>query len=84
MAASLGGIDVLVFTGGVGEHQPQLRERTCDGLSFLGVALNPAINAAATTDGDISAADAICRTAVVAAREDLQIARLVRATLAAR
>jgi acetate kinase len=84
MAASLGGIDVLVFTGGVGEHQPQLRERTCDGLSFLGVALNQATNAAATTDSDISAADAACRTAVVAAREDVQIARLVRATLATR
>lgn len=84
MAASLGGIDVLVFTGGIGEHQPQLRDRTCDGLSLLGVALNPATNTNATGDTDISAAHASCRTAVVAAREDLQISRLVRATLATR
>jgi acetate kinase len=37
MAASLGGLDVLVFTGGVGENAPSLRERACDGLAFLGV-----------------------------------------------
>jgi acetate kinase len=84
MAATLGGVDVLVFTGGVGEHQPRLRARTCDGLSFLGVDLDPTINAAAAGDTEVSAAHARCRSTVIAAREDLQIARLVGATVAAR
>jgi acetate kinase len=83
MSAALGGIDVLVFTGGVGEHQPPLRARTADGLAFLGVVLDPDANGAATTDADISAAHASCRTVVVTAREDVQIARQVRTVLAA-
>jgi acetate kinase len=80
MAASLGGIDALVFTGGVGEHQPRLRAVVADGLSFLGVTVGPA-NGDATGDSDISAAGARCRTAVVTAREDLQTARLTEDAL---
>ena len=46
MAASMDGIDALVFTGGVGEHSPAVRESTCTGLRFLGVRLDEALNAA--------------------------------------
>ncbi len=46
MTASLGGLDVLVFTGGVGERAPVIRERTCRDLAFLGVAVDPTANEA--------------------------------------
>jgi acetate kinase len=39
-AAALGGLDTLVFAGGIGEHAPLIRERICDGLGFLGIELN--------------------------------------------
>jgi acetate kinase len=81
MAAALGGIDVLAFTGGVGEHAPDVRLAAVAGLGFLGLALDPDGNAATTSDGDISAADALVRTVVVTAREDLEIARQVHSVL---
>jgi acetate kinase len=83
MAAAIGGLDVLVFTGGVGEHAPEVRARACAGLGFLGVELDEPANAAAATDAEIGAAGAAVRTLVVTAREDLEIARQVRAVLAA-
>lgn len=46
MAATLGGLDALVFTGGVGENATPIRERVCEGLGFLGVALDRAANEA--------------------------------------
>ena len=84
MVAALGGLDVLVFTGGVGEHAPSIRERIAVDLAFLGVVVDPAANAAAGADADIGAPDARVRTLVVSAREDLEIAREVRATLGLR
>src|SRR5579883_1617798 len=81
MAAAMDGLDLLVFTGGVGEHAPEVRARAADGLSFLGVALDQSRNAATSRDGEITAAGARVRTLVVEAREDLEIARQVRATL---
>jgi acetate kinase len=81
MAASLEGLDALVFTGGVGEHAPAVRARAAAGLGFLGVALDEAANAAATADAEIGAPGAAVRSLVVTAREDLQIAREVRALL---
>jgi acetate kinase len=45
MAAVLGGIDALVFTGGVGENAAPIRARALEGLGFLGLALNPEANA---------------------------------------
>jgi acetate kinase len=83
MAAALGGLDALVFTGGIGERSAPVRERTGEGLGFLGVALDEARNAAATPDADVGAAGAAVRAFVVAAREDLEIARQVRAALGA-
>jgi acetate kinase len=81
MAATLGGLDALAFTGGVGEHAPQLRARAADGLGFLGVAIDPQANTGAEPDADISASHATVTTRVIAAREDREIARQVRALL---
>ena len=82
MAAALGGLDALVFTGGVGEHAPPVRAAAADGLGFLGVALDPRRNAAAAARTPTSARrGAAVRTLVIAAREDLEIARGVRAAL---
>lgn len=81
MAAALGGLDVLAFTGGVGEHATAVRATACDGLAFLGVELDPARNDATTSDGDISGSGASVRTVVVSAREDLEIAHEVRSLL---
>lgn len=81
MAAAARGLDVLVFTGGVGEHQPAIREAAANRLPFLGVAVDRGRNAATTSDGDISLDGADVRTVVVTAREDLEIARQVRELL---
>jgi acetate kinase len=81
MAATLDGLDVLAFTGGIGENSSLVRGRAAEGLGFLGVAVDEARNAAADGDTDISAADAKVRSVVVRAREDLEIARLTRAAL---
>jgi acetate kinase len=82
MAAALGGLDALVFTGGVGERAAAVRAGAADGLAFLGVAIDPAANAAVgDTDADVSAPGAAARTLVVRAREDLEIAGQVRAVL---
>jgi len=43
-AAALGGLDTLVFTAGIGENAPRIRKRICDGLGFLGIALDPTRN----------------------------------------
>jgi len=81
MAAALGGLDTLVFTGGVGENAPEIRARAVAGLGFLGVAVDANRNAAAHGDTDITAPGAAVRAFVVAAREDLEIARQVREIL---
>jgi len=82
MAAALGGLDTLVFTGGIGEHQPETRAEAADGLGFLGVAVDESRNATAQPDCDISVPGAAVRTLVIAAREDIEIARQTRAALA--
>ncbi|HZD01921.1 MAG TPA: acetate/propionate family kinase [Actinomycetes bacterium] len=82
MAAAMGGLDALVFTGGVGEHQPPIRQAACEALAFLGVGLDPAANlAAGDEDADLSASGARVRVLLVEAREDLEIARETRRLL---
>ncbi|MFC7329689.1 acetate/propionate family kinase [Marinactinospora rubrisoli] len=81
MAAALGGLDTLVFTGGVGEGAPRVRAGAAEGLGFLGVSVDPERNAAATGDAEIGARGAPVRTLVVTAREDVQIAADVRHAL---
>ena len=83
MVAALGGLDALVFTGGVGEHAPEVRARAAAGLGFLGVKLDAEANAQATADAEIGAPDAPVRVLVVTAREDLEVARQVRVLLSA-
>ena len=81
MAAAMDGLDAIVFTGGVGENGVSIRERTAAGLGFLGIAVDPDGNAAAEPDAEIGSPGATVRAFVVRAREDLEIARQVRATL---
>jgi acetate kinase len=81
MTAALGGLDVLAFTGGVGEHSAEIRAGAATGLSFLGVAVDGARNEGASGDVDISGAGAGVRTVVIRAREDLEIAGQVRSVL---
>jgi acetate kinase len=82
MAVSLGGLDALVFTAGIGEHSSRVRGDVCARLRFLGVELDDARNDAAEADAEIASADALVRVVVIRAREELVAARAVRALLA--
>lgn len=75
MLAVLGGLDALVFTGGVGEHCAPLRERVCAQLGFLGLRLDFQKNASAHPDVEIAAADSAIRVLVIQANEELEMAR---------
>jgi acetate kinase len=81
MAAAIGGLEALVFTGGVGERAPAVRAQAAAGLGFLGVDVDAAANEAASGDAEITGNGAQARTLVVAAREDLEIARQVRSLI---
>lgn len=78
MAAAMGGVDGLVFTGGVGEGSAALRAGVCADLGFLGFELDDARNLGLEGDGPISSAGSAGKILVVEAREDLEIARHVR------
>jgi acetate kinase len=88
MAAAMDGIDILVFTGGVGENSPEIRSRAAAGLHFLGVAVDEASNTLGKDergeDWEITAPGTAVRTFVIAAREDRQIAAEVRTLLPSR
>ena len=75
MAATLGGIDGLVFTAGVGENSAEVRERVCTKLGFLGLTLDQNTNQHCRPDVDIAAAGSSGRILVIATREDLTIVR---------
>lgn len=78
-AAALGGLDTLVFAGGIGEHAPLIRERICDGLGFLGVTLQRRRNA---RNAELISSDAgRVKVRVIPTDEDLMIARSVRCVL---
>jgi acetate kinase len=77
LTAATGGLDLLVLTGGVGEHAWQVREEAARRLAHLGVALDEDRNRTTTADGTIEAEGAAVRTVVVTAREDLEIRRQV-------
>ena len=78
-AAALGGLDTLVFTGGIGERAVPVRAEICQGLEHLGVRLDAARNAAHADP--LSAPDARCVVRVIPTNEDLMIARHSRAVL---
>ncbi|MBS1224797.1 MAG: acetate/propionate family kinase, partial [Proteobacteria bacterium] len=80
LAAALGGLDALVFTGGIGEHAVPIRERVCRAAAWLGVELDPAANAA---DGPrISTAGSRVAAWVIPTNEELMIARHTRTRVA--
>ena len=81
MAAALGGLDALVFTGGVGEGSARVRQVACEGLSHLGVVLDGRRNEAAQGDTDIRAEASHVAVLVIRAREDVEIARQARSLL---
>jgi acetate kinase len=75
MVASLGGLDALVFTAGVGENCPPLRQLVCRQLSFLGIQIESEKNAGSPHDQDIATPDSAVRVLVVHTEEDWEIAR---------
>ncbi len=81
MAAAMGGLDALVFTGGVGENAGPVRAAAVTGLGFLGVEVDSGRNSSVEPDVDISAPGARVSTLVVRAREDVEVARDVRKVL---
>lgn len=78
LAVTLGGVDALVFTAGIGENAARLRASICEGLECLGLRLDPASNAACRPDADVSSADSAAPILVLHAREELMIARETR------
>lgn len=83
MAAATAGIDVLAFTGGVGERSAAVRRRAAGRLSYLGIAVDHKRNGTVKADEEITSDGAQVRTLVITAREDLQIADETRRLLAA-
>ena len=81
LVAVLGGIDALVFTGGIGEHSPVIRAQVAAALAFLGLRIDQSANAAATSDAVISPPSSPIKTVVITAREDLAVLREVRRVL---
>lgn len=81
MTVSIHGLDVLVFTGGVGENAPPIRQQASDRLSLLGIDIDAETNQTVAGDADISSSSADVHTLVITAREDIQIAREVRRVL---
>ncbi len=79
--AALGGLDALVFTGGVGEHAAPVRERVVERLGWLGVRTAPSSAGLVTGDAEVTAPGARVRTFVVHAREDVQLAAEAEALL---
>jgi len=81
MVAVLGGIDALVFTGGVGEHQPPLRKEVAGSLSFLGIELDAQANERGAGDCQVATVNSRVHVLVIKSREDLSILREVKAFL---
>jgi len=79
-AAALGGVETLVFAGGIGENAPAVRARICDGLGFLGIELEEKHNAA--NEGVISAVSSRVVVRVIRTNEELMIAKTVCQVLA--
>ncbi|NJM18709.1 MAG: acetate kinase [Richelia sp. RM2_1_2] len=75
MLASLGGLDVLVFTAGVGENSPEIRQAACEAFEFLGIKIDASKNTNKPVDQDIATTDSAVRVLVIHTQEDWQIAR---------
>jgi len=79
MIAALNGIDALIFTGGIGENSPEVRDANCGNFGFLGMALDSGRNLEIAGEGvadvEISTTESRVRVLVVQAQEDWAIAR---------
>ncbi|MDE6716805.1 MAG: acetate kinase [Muribaculaceae bacterium] len=80
--AVLGGVDIIVFTGGVGENQPQTRERICRQLAYLGVTFNEEANKTRGQEIEISGPDSKVKVVVIPTDEELMIAQDTAAIVA--
>jgi acetate kinase len=76
MAAALEGLDALVFTGGIGEHNARVRTEACQGLRYLGIEIDAQRNTMVAGDSDISSNGARAQTLVIFTREEWELARL--------
>lgn len=75
LAASLNGLDLLCFTGGIGEHDAVIREAVCEGLTYLGISLDKEKNKRCEGDQEISLRDSKLKVVVVETQEEWMIAR---------
>ena len=75
MVAVLGGIDAVIFSGGVGENSADVRDAACKPLAFLGLNLDDAANSQHTSDRDIAAPDSTVRVLIIRAQEEWAIAK---------
>ncbi len=80
--ATLGGVEALIFTGGIGENSPLIRKRVCKRLSYFSCHLDSDKNLRGVTNEDLSEPHATVKVFVVKAREDVQIAREILALMA--
>jgi acetate kinase len=78
-AAAMGGVDTLVFAGGIGENAPPVRKRVCEGLGFLGIELDLESNA--NSGPLISSASSPVKVRVIRTDEELMIAKSVARVL---
>ena len=76
-SAAMGGVDAIVFTGGIGENNPQYRDRVCDQLKFMGVEIDYDINDKLKRgpEGEISTPNSKVKVYVICTNEELMIAR---------
>lgn len=81
-AAAMGGLDLLVFAGGVGEKSPKIRQAICESLEFLGIRLDHGLNSSLAGEGLISDSSAVTPVVVVNTNEELYIARETQKILA--
>jgi acetate kinase len=78
-AAALGGLDTLVFSGGIGENAPEIRDRICRGLGFLGIEIDKSKNS--KNEAIISAPTGSVSVRVIPTNEELMIARFSQKVL---
>ena len=74
-AAAMGGLDAIIFTGGIGQNSPEVRSAICHKLEFLGVVMDPAKNNGFRGEGDVSADGARVRIMVIPTDEEMMIAQ---------
>jgi acetate kinase len=81
LTVTMGGIEALIFTAGVGEHASDLRAAVCQGLEILGLRLDASCNSTCKPDADIAQTNSPARILVLQTREELMIAREARRLL---